>query len=198
MSQVTIGLGWDVVEEKKGFLGSLFSKPAEDYDLDAIAVLLGPNGNIQMLGQDASGNATLNNGDVIFFNSLTHPSGAIWLTGDNRTGAGDGDDEQIIVKLNQIAPHYERILFLVAIYNGKERNQHFGKISNAYIRAVDGKNKEICRYNISGDASFANYGALTFAEVVREGGGWTFKAIGTPHESDRLMDLLRPYLFTSP
>ena len=197
LSSVTIGLGWDVAEEKKGFLGSLFGAKTEDYDLDAIAFLLGPEGNIQYFGTDSDGKPSIAGGDIVFYNSLKHPSGAIWLTGDNRTGAGDGDDEQIIVKLENLAAHYERIVFLVSIYQGKSKGQNFGKIRNAYIRAVDAKNREICRYNISGDISFSNYCALTFAEFIRNGSGWTFNAIGTPHETDNLRELINPYLFTS-
>ncbi|MBC3907694.1 MULTISPECIES: TerD family protein [Undibacterium] len=195
LSKVTIGLGWDVAEEKKGFLGKLFSGPAEEFDLDAIAILLGPKGNIQHLGKDENGQPSIAGSDVIFFNSLKHPSGAIWLTGDNRTGDGDGDDEQIIVKLDQIPAIYERIVFIVAIYQGRERKQHFGRISNAFIRAVDAKNKEVCRYDVSVDSSFNNRSALTFAEFVREGANWSFKAIGTPLDSDNLMEIIRPYLF---
>ena len=187
LSQITIGLGWDVVQAKSKGLFSMFGKKEEDYDLDAIAFLLGENGKVNNLGEN------LVNGDVIFFNSQRHPDGAIWLTGDNRTGDGDGDDEQIIVKLGELGSQYQRILFVVAIYDGKNKDQDFGKVSNAYIRAVDAKGKEICRYNISGDASFSAYRSLTFAEVVRQGSGWTFRAIGTPHETDRFVDLLKQY-----
>lgn len=187
LSQITIGLGWDVVQAKSKGLFSMFGKKEEDYDLDAIAFLLGENGKVNNLGEK------LVNGDVIFFNSQRHPDGAIWLTGDNRTGDGDGDDEQIIVKLGELGSQYQRILFVVAIYDGKNKDQDFGKVSNAYIRAVDAKGKEICRYNISGDASFSAYRSLTFAEVVRQGSGWTFRAIGTPHETDRFVDLLKQY-----
>ncbi len=194
LSQITIGLGWDVVQPKsKGLLGSLFGKKEEDYDLDAIAFLLGENGKVNKLGNNENGRATLVGGDVIFFNSQRHPSGAIWLTGDNRTGAGEGDDEQIIVKLGELGSQYQRILFIVSIYDGKNKEQDFGKVSNAYIRAVDARGKEICRYNISGDASFSAYRSLTFAEVARQDSGWTFRAIGTPHETDSFVDLLTPY-----
>ncbi len=107
LSQVTIGLGWDVKETKPGFLGKLFGGKEEDYDLDAVAFLLDENGKVQNLGTD------LRNGDIIFFNSLKHPSGQIWLTGDNRTGEGEGDDEQIIVRLNTLPERYQKIIFLV-------------------------------------------------------------------------------------
>ena len=193
LSSVTIGLGWDVATEKKGLLKSLLSKKEEDYDLDAIAFLLGKDGKVQNLGRDDAGQVTLVDSDVIFFNNLHHPSGAIWLTGDNRTGEGDGDDEQIIVQLNNLDSRYESIVFVVAIYHGKQNNQDFGKVANAFIRAVDAKGKEICRYNMSGDASYSQYCSMTFAQVSRQGNGWEFRAIGTPHETDRFVDILKNY-----
>lgn len=191
LTQVTIGLGWDIAEpEKKGFFGSLFAPKAPEFDLDAVAFLLDANGKVTNLGPAQD----LIKGDVIFFNSQKHPSGHIWLTGDNRTGAGEGDDEQIIVKLNNLSPQYHRILFVVSIYQGIQRQQHFGLVKNAYIRAVDGKGKELCRYNISGDASYNNMCSLTFAEVVREGSAWKFSAIGTPHNADSFVEVLKNYL----
>lgn len=195
LSMVTIGLGWDVAETKSGLLGSLFGKKEEDYDLDAIAFLLGKDGKVRSLGKAGpNGQATLVDGDVVFFNSMRHPSGAIWLTGDNRTGAGDGDDEQIIVKLNDLPQEYETIIFVVAIYGGKEKKQSFGKVQNAFIRAVDARAREMCRFNVSGNSSFDRFCSMTFAEVTRQGSGWTFRAIGVPHETDRFVDILRNYI----
>lgn len=194
LSSVTIGLGWDVAEPKKGLLGSLFGKKDEDYDLDAIAFLLGKDGKVHNLGKPGpNGQVSLVEGDVVFYNALRHPSGAIWLTGDNRTGAGDGDDEQIVVKLDSLPAQYESIIFVVAIYDGKAKKQSFGNVQNAFIRAVDARGTEICRFNVSGNASFDRYCSMTFAEVTREGTGWNFRAIGNPHETDRFVDLLRPY-----
>jgi tellurium resistance protein TerD len=180
LSQVTIGLGWDVAEAKKGFFGSLFGKQ-EEYDLDAIALVLDANG--KMSGPQ----------DVVFYNAKQHPGGAIWLTGDNRTGEGDGDDEQIIVAPDKVAGAVARILFIVAIYEGKKKQQHFGKVANAYIRAVDAKGKEIARYNISGNSALDGQCALTFAELVRADGGWSFNAIGTPHQTDRFVEVMQAY-----
>jgi stress response protein SCP2 len=197
LSMVTVGLGWDVAQPKKpsGLLGSLFAKKEEDYDLDAIAFLLGKDGKVHNMGKPGpGGRTTLIDGDVIFFNSMRHPSGAIWLTGDNRTGAGDGDDEQIIVKLNDLPPEFESIIFVVSIYEGKQKKQSFGKVQNAFIRAVDARGREMCRFDISGDASFDRFCSVTFAEVRRQGSGWTFHAIGTPHETDRFVDILLNYV----
>ena len=196
LSTLTIGLGWDVVERKGGsFLGNLFGKKDEkDFDLDAVAFLLDKSGKLADLGTVSNGKYSLTDGDIVFYNSMKHPSGKIWLTGDNRTGAGDGDDEQIVVKLNEIPDKYESIVFIVAIYQGRENRQSFGSVSNAFIRAVDGKGKELARYDISGDASFSRYHSITFARVKRNGRSWTFEAIGTPHETDRIAELLQDYL----
>ena len=129
LAQVTIGLGWDVAEvpQKKGMFGSLFAPKPQEFDLDAVAFLLDANGKVVNLGPQQD----LIKSDVIFFNSQKHPSGHIWLTGDNRTGAGDGDDEQIIVKLNSLSEQFQRIIFVVSIYDGAKRNQHFGQVKNA-------------------------------------------------------------------
>lgn len=195
LSKVTIGLGWDVNQEnKRGILGLLSSKP-EEYDLDVVAFLIGENGMVNDLGSTENGKPSLKNGDVIFFNNLKHHSGQILLTGDNRTGKGDGDDEQIIVNLNGLPNKYVKILFIVQIYQGIQRKQNFSKVENAFIRAVDAKGKEMVRFDLSGDASYANYYSLTFAELVREGeGNWMFNAIGTPHETDSFAYILRNFV----
>ena len=199
LSTVTIGLGWDVRQQPAagGFLGKLFggAQKQEEYDLDAVAFLLDANGRVADAGRTVKGpqgqNIGLYEGDVIFFNSMRHPSGNIWLTGDNRTGAGAGDDEQIIVKLNALDEKYQRILFLVTIYQGKQNGQHFGMVENAFIRAVDARGHEIARYNLSGDASFNGMCSLTFAEAYRKDGGWKFRAIGEPHREDSFVPLLQ-------
>lgn len=195
LSKVTIGLGWDVNEEKTGggLLGFLSKKPKE-YDLDVVAFLLGENGKVNDLGPVENGHPTLKNSDVIFFKNLKHFSGQIWLTGDNRTGAGDGDDEQIIVNLNTLPDKYNKVVFVVQIYAGKENNQNFSKVQNAYIRAVDAKGIEMARFDLSGDATYANFCSITFAELTREAGGWKFTAVGTPHESDTFVYALKHYI----
>ena len=192
LSQITMGLGWDMADpvQKKGFFTALFAAKPAEYDLDAVAFLLDASGKVASLGPQND----LMGGDVIFFNSQKHPSGHIWLTGDNRTGEGDGDDEQIIVKLNSLNEKYQRIVFVVSIYEGRKRGQHFGQLKNAFIRAVDGKGKELCRYQISAEPNYDNMCSMTFAEVVRETGGWRFKAIGEAHSSDTFVDILKNYL----
>jgi stress response protein SCP2 len=193
LSMVTVGLGWDVNEEKKGFLGSIFGKN-EEYDLDVVAFLCDANGKVRNLGSTEPGRQRLVGGDIIFFNSMRHNSGCIWLTGDNRTGAGDGDDEQIIVKLNDLPDVFQKIVFIVQIYNGQEQGQNFGKVENAFIRAVDNRGKEMARFDLSGGVGFSQYRSMLFAELVREQDGWKFNAIGSPDQSDSFIVWLKQYL----
>jgi len=197
LSQVTIGLGWDVRQTKKGFFGKLLGGQEEEYDLDAVAFLLDDQDKIADIGRTVSiegRSVGLYGGDIIYFNSLQHPSGNIWLTGDNRTGAGDGDDEQIIVKLDALDQKYKKIVFIVQIYQGRQNNQHFGMVENAFIRAVDKRGKEITRYSLSGDHSFDNKYSMVFSELYRHNGDWKFRAIGEPYPTDNFVDLMKNYV----
>jgi tellurium resistance protein TerD len=201
LSTVTIGLGWDVRKKSSSFLGNLFGSKEEEYDLDAIAFLLDKNGKVVERGRTIKNKSgkeiPLFESDVIYFNSLKHPSGHIWLTGDNRTGAGAGDDEQIIVKLNSLDQKYQKILFLVTIYHGKQNNQHFGLIENAFIRAVDANGKEITKYSLSGDATLNGMCSMVFAEVFRNNGQWEFKALGEANQTDNFVEILKKYVATN-
>ena len=201
LSTVTIGLGWDV-RKKPSSGGSFLSKflggeqKEAEYDLDAIAFLLDSHDKVANLGRTVTQNGRsigLYESDVVFFNSMRHPSGNIWLTGDNRTGAGDGDDEQIIVKLDSLDQRYQKIVFVVAIYQGRQKNQHFSMIENAFIRAVDNRGKEITRFSLSGDATYNNMCSMVFAEVYRKDGTWKFRAIGEPYNTDTFVDILKKY-----
>nr|WP_251077224.1 TerD family protein [Escherichia coli] len=180
-------------KRKVSSAGSLVKKE-EEYDLDVIAFLCNSAGKVTDLGNVENGKPTLVNGDIIFFNSLRHKSGNIWLTGDNRTGAGDGDDEQIIVRLNSLDAQYEKIVFIVQIYNGEKLQQHFGKVQNAFIRAVDARNIEMARFDLSGGPAFASQRSMVFAELIREATGWKLRAIGEPSESDSFVSHLRNYM----
>ena len=212
LSKVTIGLGWDVaetfkmvdkvVEKKKsglgGFLGATESvvervKVVDEYDLDVVAFLCGADGKIHNLGRDNAGKTTLVGGDVIFFNNLKHKCGQIWLTGDNRTGDGDGDDEQIIVNLNSLPEQFAKVVFVIQIYNGTKLGQTFGNVQKAFIRAVDGRGNEMVRFDLSGGSSFVDCRSMLFAEMIREPGGWKFNAIGSPSPSDTFVEWLKQY-----
>jgi len=198
LSQVTIGLGWDISQKESGFLGNLFGgSKEEDYDLDAVAFLLDANGKVANLGRTEKASngrqVGLFEGDIIFFNSKRHPSGDIWLTGDNQTGEGDGDDEQIIVRLDALDQKYQKILFMVSIYQGVKNNQHFSKVKNAFIRAVDAKGKEMTRYSLSGDASLNGMCSMIFSELYRHNGDWKFRALGEPLQTDNFVEILKKY-----
>jgi len=199
LSQVTVGLGWDIRKKKGGFLSSLLGgDKEEEFDLDAIAFLLDANGKVVNLGRKAKApngrEINLYEGDVVYFNSMKHPSGHIWLTGDNRTGAGEGDDEQIIVKLDALDQKYQKILFLVSIYQGKAKNQQFSMVENAFIRAVDAKGKEIAKFNLSGDESLKGMCSMIFAEAYRREGTWKFRALGEPQATDNFVEILKNYI----
>lgn len=157
IKNVMLGAGWDVV--KKGF----FSFQA-DYDLDLVALLLDANDRV-------SGKSSL-----IYYGNQRGTG--IYLHGDNRTGAGDGDDEKISVSLDRVPESCHKIIFAVTIYQAKTRNQNFSKVRNAYVRLLDEdqRGKELCRYNLTEDGG--NNTAIVFAELVRDGSEWQFKATG--------------------
>lgn len=156
LKHVVLAAGWDVA--KKGFFGL-----GTDYDLDLIAILLNENDKL------------INRG-VIYFGNLNGQG--IYLHGDNRTGAGDGDDEKISVNLDKLPGNCSKVIFALNIYDAVARKQSFSKVKNAYIRLLneDSGNKEICRYNLSEDGG--DNTALLFAELERKNGSWQFKARG--------------------
>jgi tellurium resistance protein TerD len=154
LKTVRFGLGWDVRKTD----GAAF-------DLDASAFVLDENGKV------------LSDQHFVFYNNLTDPSGAVTHLGDNLTGAGEGDDEQISIALGAMTPNAAKVAFVVTIHDAEARKQNFGQVSNAFIRAVneDG-NAEITRYDLSEDASTET--AMIFGELYRHGAEWKFKAIG--------------------
>ena len=117
--------------------------------------------------------------DFIFYGNLEHPSGAVKHMGDNLTGAGEGDDEQIMVELEQIPSNIDKIAFTVTIYDAEKRKQNFGQVSNAFIRLVNMDNdEEIIRYDLGEDFSIET--AVVVGEIYRfRGGEWKFNAIGS-------------------
>ncbi len=172
LKTIVVGLGWD--EAPHGF--SLFSRH-QDIDCDASAILI--NGATGKLNGAA---------DVVYYGNLTHRSGAIRHCGDNLTGAGDGDDEQIIVELTKVPADYSRIVFVVTIYQATERRQQFGMIKNAFIRIVDADSgKELCKYDLS--ENYDGKTAMVFGEVYRYNGEWKFGAIGEPTNDNGIGDM---------
>ena len=181
LRRVMVGLGWDEAQQSKGLFGGLFGGgQTQDIDCDAIAFLL-----------DGGGRLTRPQ-DIVFFNNLRHDSGCVIHQGDNLTGAGEGDDEQIMVDLARLPAQYERIVFLVSIYQATERRQHFGMIRNAFIRLVDAdSNKELCIYNLS--ENYQDMTAMVFGEVYRRNGEWKFNAIGQPMQIWSVAQLAEKY-----
>ncbi|MFH8750532.1 TerD family protein [Streptomyces rimosus] len=154
LADVTVGLGWD-------------ARPAggADFDLDASAVVCGPDQRV------------LSDAHFVFYNNLASPDGAVRHTGDNLTGEGDGDDEQILVDLDRLGEQTGQVVFTVSIHDAETRGQNFGQVEDAYIRVVDNlTGREMCRYELSYDA--AGETAMVFGALYRRGGEWKFRAIG--------------------
>ena len=159
LTAVIVGLGWDVR-----------TTTGTDFDLDASAMLCNEAGRV-----DGDGN-------FVFFNNLKSPEGSVEHTGDNVTGEGEGDDEQIKVNLATVPAAVAKIVFPVSIYDAENRTQNFGQVRNAFIRVVNqADNKELARYDLSEDASTET--AMVFGELYRNGAEWKFRAIGQGYAS---------------
>lgn len=170
---VLVGLGWDA--RKKGFFGG-----GADFDLDASAIILRDD-------------RFKSNKDVCYFGNKTAVGGAVYHHGDNLTGEGEGDDEQITVNLNQLPADVTKVVFIVNIYMAKMRRQSFGDVKNAFIRLVDqSTGAEIFRYNLS-DGSVDKVAGLIFAELYRYNGEWKFNAIGEGTKESSVEAIARLY-----
>lgn len=156
LKNITIGLGWDL---------NIFDT-GEDFDLDASAFMLGSNGRC------------VSDNDFVFYGNLSGANDSVVHMGDNRTGEGDGDDEQIHIDLSRIPENIERVSFTVTIYEAEKRRQNFGQVSNAYIRIVDeDTQQELLRYDLGEDFSIET--AMIVAELYKHNGEWKFNAIGS-------------------
>lgn len=182
LSKIMVGLGWDPVAQNsgKGLLGSLFGSSAPNIDCDSSVFMLDGNGKVR--GKE----------DVIYFGNLKHRSGSVQHMGDNLTGDGDGDDEQVMVNLSSVPQDISKLVFVVNIYDCIKRRQHFGMIRNAFIRIVNmGNNQEIVRFNLTDD--YSNKTALFVAEIYRHGSEWKFAAIGEGDNSANISEMLAKY-----
>lgn len=156
ISKVIVGLGWDTNKYDGG----------SAFDLDSVVFMLGEDGKPT---QDA---------DFVFYGNLKHPTGSVEHLGDNRTGDGDGDDEQIVVDLSLVPANVQKVDFAVTIYEAESRRQNFGQVSNAFIRIVDNStNEELIRYDLGEDFSIEN--SVVVGELYRYNGEWKFAAIGS-------------------
>lgn len=175
LRRVMVGLGWDEVKQKRGF----FAPKPQDIDCDATAFLC-QNGRLMGVP------------DIVYFGALTHSSGAVRHMGDNLTGAGDGDDEQLLVDLTAVPEAYDKIVFVVNIYQAAQRKQHFGLIENAFIRICDAETgQELCKYNLS--ENYEGMTAMVFGEIYRRGQDWKFNAIGQPTRDNGIEELARRF-----
>ncbi|EIL86515.1 TerD family protein [Bacillus altitudinis] len=156
LTKVMIGLGWDTNKYSGG----------AEFDLDASAFLVDANNRCQ---QDT---------DFVFYNNLQHPSGSVTHTGDNRTGEGEGDDEQILVDFSKIPANIDRIGITVTIHDAEARSQNFGQVSNAFVRVVNEEGgEELIRFDLGEDFSIET--AVVVCELYRHGSDWKFNAIGS-------------------
>ena len=161
LSRVIVGLGWDEVERKRSF----FAPKPQDIDCDAFAIML-KNGKL------------VDNKDIVYFGNLSHYTNSVNHMGDNLTGEGDGDDEQIEVDLSLVPANIEKIAFTVTIYDAENRHQNFGQVSNAYCRIVDeNTNEELIRFDLGEDFSIET--AVVVGELYKHNGEWKFNAIGS-------------------
>lgn len=151
----TVGLGWDCNSSSTG----------EGFDLDVSIFILGPNGKL------------INDNYFVYYNNLKSPDGSVTHTGDNTTGAGDGDDEKINVDLSTVNPDVSEICFVVTIHKAAERRQNFGQIRNSFIRIIDNStNTEILKYELDEDFSIET--AVQFGRIYKKNNEWKFEAIG--------------------
>ncbi|WP_329315365.1 TerD family protein [Streptomyces sp. NBC_01537] len=159
LTAVTVGLGWDVR-----------TTTGTDFDLDASALLVDESGKV------------VSDKHFVFFNNLKSPEGSVEHTGDNITGEGEGDDEQVKVSLTTVPAEVAKIVFPVSIYDGEGRSQSFGQVRNAFIRVVNqADNNELARYDLTEDASTET--AMVFGELYRNGAEWKFRAVGQGYAS---------------
>ncbi len=183
LSKIMVGLGWDPVKQSggKGLLGGLFGgASAPDIDCDASVFMLNENGKIK------------SKQDIIYFGNLKSKCNSVKHSGDNLTGGGEGDDEQINIELSLIPNNIHKLVFVVNIYNCVKRKQHFGMIENAFIRVVNGgNNKEMMRYNLTNE--YSGKTALIVAEIYKQNNEWKFAAIGQGTNDTSLGNMSKAY-----
>jgi tellurium resistance protein TerD len=177
LTRLMCGLGWDVAKKSGGWFSD-----SPNFDLDSFVICLDQNQKLA------------NKSDIIYFGNLRHSSGAITHLGDNLTGDGDGDDEQIIVDLPQVPDKISKLLFMVNIYDSKKRKQELSQVKNAFVRLVDlSNNQEIARYQLSG-SQYQNKNGLILGEVYRHNEEWKMAAIGDAFEATGIGDIAQKYL----
>ena len=191
LSRIMVGLGWDEAlpanqQSGGGFFGLFKSQQVpQSIDCDASAIVLNANGKLYRNDVESG---------CVYFHNLSLFGGAIQHQGDNLTGEGEGDDEQIMVDLSRIPQDVSKIVFVVNIYDANVKGQHFGMIQNAFIRLVNlANNSEICKFDLS--ENYSGMTGMVVGEIYRYNGEWKFNAIGQPvKEASRLGSLIRLYV----
>ena len=169
LTNITVGVGWDTNKYDGG----------KDFDLDSSIFLLNAAG------------VCADEKDFVFFNNLEGGNGSVVHTGDNLTGEGDGDDEQVKVSLSNVPATVERIAFAITIHDAEQRSQNFGQVSNSYVRIVnDANGEELIRYDLGEDFSIET--AVVVGELYRHGSEWKFNAIGSGYQGG-LASLVKDY-----
>ena len=159
LKHIKLGLGWDT---------NVFDGGA-DFDLDVSLFMVGKSGKVE------------HDEDFIFYNNLKHPSEAVEHLGDNRTGDGDGDDEEILVDFSKMPDYVDRIAVTVTIYEAKERRQNFGQVNNSYVRLLNSDNdEELLRYDLGEEFSIET--TIVVCEIYKHNGEWKFSAVGSGFE----------------
>ena len=185
LSQIMVGLGWDEVQQNTGFLSTLFGSKPEEIDCDAFAIMLGNDGKLLHHTTDLKE-------CTVFFNNLSDPYRSIVHQGDNLTGAGEGDDEQIFVDLNRVPSDVGAIVFAVNIYEAFKKNQHFGMLKNACIRVVDyQRGRELCRFDLN--ENYNNMTALVAGTLIRGNSGWEFVTDGQAARLESLVEVVAAF-----
>ncbi len=178
LSRLMVGLGWDAKEQKSGFFSRLFGN-SDNFDCDASVFL-------------CQGGKLVDKDDIVYFGNLEHRSKAVKHMGDNLTGEGEGDDEQIFVNLDEMPERYDKLIFVVNIYHAVDRKQHFGMINNAYIRIIDPDSREeLCRFNLTED--YTDMLSMIAGEVYRRGDEWKFNAVGNGTKDTGLSELAKRF-----
>ena len=179
LTKLMCGLGWDVSKQGGGIFGAFSS--SQNCDLDASVICLNSN------------DKWTNQANVVYFGNLSHSSGAITHLGDNLTGAGDGDDEQILIDLSRLPADITKLVFTVNIYNCVARKQDFAQVKNAFVRLVNvSNNQELARYNLSG-TEYTGMTGMIMAEIYNHNNEWKMAAIGNGINVNGLGELLKTY-----
>jgi stress response protein SCP2 len=179
LKKLLVGLGWDPVKQgKKGFFG--LGSQAPDIDVDASVIMLR---NDKLASKE----------DLVYFGNKNSKCGGVIHTGDNVTGGGDGDDEQILIDLTKIPQDVNKLIFVTNIYECIKRKQSFGMIQNAFIRIADNNNSQnIAMFNLTED--YNGKTALVVGELYRHNSEWKFNAIGEGTQDTSLSDMVNKYL----